>query len=246
MLDISKYNRIFTFGCSYTLYQWPTWADILINDADIPGYNYALPGLGNVGIFHKIIEADIRHGFDRNDCILICWSSWMREDRYLNGEWKRFGNVYNNDFYNRHFWKYCSRSNDIVKNSTAIIAINKLYNDKIIFQGSMMEPADRFDFVKETEDCKNLEDFYYPAFFIPEENCWDNFIHDSYDEKDLHPTVSSHLQYLENIVGYKCKESTKEEYNRIHKKIQIAAKKYPKYYQSKIQETLYQTKVLGL
>ena len=24
--------RIFTFGCSFTQYHWPTWADILINE----------------------------------------------------------------------------------------------------------------------------------------------------------------------------------------------------------------------
>ena len=29
IFDWTKYKRFFTFGCSFTCYMWPTWADII-------------------------------------------------------------------------------------------------------------------------------------------------------------------------------------------------------------------------
>lgn len=244
MFDLSKYNRIFTFGCSYTLYQWPTWADILIYDTSIEGFNYALPGLGNVGIMHRLIEADIRHKFNENDCILICWSDWTREDRYLNGGWKRYGNVYNNDFYSKKFFKYCDRYNDIVKNSTAIINCNRLYGDKIIFQGSLTEIGDYiFD---DNEKYEHLENFYYPEINISAKNIWTNFTNCGYyHQTDKHPTIESHLKYLEEILQYRCKESTIKYYLDMDGKIKNIIINNPKDFQGQIQDKIYQKKELG-
>ena len=36
------YNRLFTFGCSYTRYNWPTWADIIADDLQIPFQNWGV------------------------------------------------------------------------------------------------------------------------------------------------------------------------------------------------------------
>tara|TARA_Y100000310_G_C20659254_1_gene803739 strand:+ start:1067 stop:1363 length:297 start_codon:yes stop_codon:yes gene_type:complete len=42
-----EYKRAFCFGCSWTHYNWPTWADILEKDLDIPVQNWGIGGLGN-------------------------------------------------------------------------------------------------------------------------------------------------------------------------------------------------------
>jgi hypothetical protein len=50
-----KFKRAFLFGCSYTEYKWPTWANILKKDLDIPVYNWGLSGLGNVGLHCRMV-----------------------------------------------------------------------------------------------------------------------------------------------------------------------------------------------
>ncbi len=100
-------SRLFTFGCSFTQYGWPTWADIIAYDKDVEYYNYAIAGLGNVGIAHRILEADLKHKFQDGDEIFILWSSWSREDRVKDAAWIGRGSVltYNSHHYDKSFLK---------------------------------------------------------------------------------------------------------------------------------------------
>jgi hypothetical protein len=95
-IDYKKYKRFFAFGCSFTHYFWPTWADIIATE--IPeSYNYGMCGGGNGFIFNRIIEANQRHKFDENDLIIVMWTNTAREDRYLVDRWTAFGNIYSQD-----------------------------------------------------------------------------------------------------------------------------------------------------
>lgn len=94
-------GRLFTFGCSFTRYCWPTWADILF--AVREGENWALPGGGNKFIFASLMECMVTNKITAEDTVIMMWSSWAREDRYLNNAWQLHGNVYNNDFYTEDF-----------------------------------------------------------------------------------------------------------------------------------------------
>ena len=40
---------LYTFGCSFTKYVWPTWADLLLSQVD--GENWGMCGGGNKFIF---------------------------------------------------------------------------------------------------------------------------------------------------------------------------------------------------
>ena len=112
------YKRIFTFGCSYTEFIWPTWADIIGHDLNLPYENWGHAGTGNVYIAIKMLECDLKNKFTDTDLILVNWSSWHREDRmYPGGDiWASGGNVFNNEHYPVKFLKkYYSEYNDIVK-----------------------------------------------------------------------------------------------------------------------------------
>lgn len=122
------FERVFCFGCSWTHYKWPTWADLCRYGTDKPVYNWGLRGIGNVGILHRMLEADLKHQFTDKDLILVQWTTWTREDRYIN-KWQAGGAVFNNDLYDKEFIKkYWSWNNDIIKNSTAIISANRMFN----------------------------------------------------------------------------------------------------------------------
>jgi hypothetical protein len=248
MLDLSKYDRVFTFGCSFTNYDWPTWADIIIHDFSNKGYNYGLSGLGNVGIMHRILEADLRHKFTEKDCILICWTSWVREDRFLFGSWKRYGCVYINPFYTRKFWKYCDQDNDLMKNATAIIMTNKTYHDKIIFQGGIADYQNpEIDYGPKSNIYKDLEKFYIKELNIPEGNLWSRYkMFEIYSNNDGHPTVKSHLTFVNDIIGYQVKPSTKEYFINLHDQFSTLISKHPKDFMNKMENVIdWKRKMIG-
>ena len=91
--------RVFAFGCSLTQYFFPTWADIIIKqyrDKGHEGSNWAKSGAGNMYINMRLWEANTIHKFNKDDVILLQWSSMFREDRYHMGKgWWTPGNFSN-------------------------------------------------------------------------------------------------------------------------------------------------------
>lgn len=94
-------KRLFTFGCSHTQYCWPTWADILLSVYG--GQNWGKSGAGNKFIVSSLNECIVTNQLSKDDVVIIMWTSWAREDRYLNGQWLCGGNVYNHYFYDKVF-----------------------------------------------------------------------------------------------------------------------------------------------
>ena len=75
--------RTFAFGCSLTQYFYPTWADILIHhykqEGATVGENWGRSGAGNQYISTRLWEAHTEHKFNKDDIILLQWSSFFRE-----------------------------------------------------------------------------------------------------------------------------------------------------------------------
>lgn len=96
-------SRLFSFGCSYTQAPYPTWADLLSNHFN--SYeNWAITGLGNRGIFHRLNEAILKRSINKNDTVVLMWSSPTREDRWFEDRgWVALGNIYNQNFYNNEW-----------------------------------------------------------------------------------------------------------------------------------------------
>ena len=67
--QINQYKRIITFGCSWTKYLWPTWANVISEILEVPLVNQGYAGIGNVAILHKMLAWDLEHGFD-DTCLL--------------------------------------------------------------------------------------------------------------------------------------------------------------------------------
>lgn len=215
-------RRIFIFGCSFTQYIWPTWADVLEHDSNVPVYNYGLSGIGNVGISHKILEADLRHRFNSDDSIYILWTTWYREDRMFLGEWKRLGNVFNNYHYKKDFYKYCCDSDFFVKNASAIISVNKTYKDLIKFQAHI-KPLDQLIPDSVIENYPNLHDFYFKHIENKELHFSPSDRYNSFDE---HPTMIDHIDFLENIVGIGISKKSKKYFYKIHDNLKDSVSEY--------------------
>lgn len=204
-------TRLFTFGCSFTWWPWPTWADIIAYDLDIPHYNWGMPGLGNVGIHSRLLECDLRNKFTKDDVILVVWSSWTREDRYnikhkslIHESWNGTGDVFHS--YDKAFIEnYWSMNNDLIKNSTAILSSNRMFDIK--FNGHITKP------IVNLYNEKNLSFSSHEKVIAPfyerhipndgeyQENvkhkCRYPYINES------HPDILSHLEYVQEFISIK-------------------------------------------
>lgn len=67
-------KRLFAFGCGFTNYYWPTWAEMLAYDLDIPLYNYGKENIDNKEIFNSLMQADNFFNFNENDIVVVQWN----------------------------------------------------------------------------------------------------------------------------------------------------------------------------
>lgn len=121
-------SRLFTFGCSFTQYYWPTWADILAQDYK-ESYNWGKIGTGNKFIYQSIIECHQRNCITADDTVAIMYTSTNREDRYISGEWLDYGNVYNGLYTDEHIENFADEDGYLMDTCTFVKGINLLLDD---------------------------------------------------------------------------------------------------------------------
>ena len=132
--------RVFAFGCSLTQYFYPTWADIIIKqyrDKGYKGSNWAKSGAGNMYINMRLWEANTIHKFNKDDVILLQWSSMFREDRYHMGKgWWTPGNFSNltqgdagsfmlNNYFYENPWIWADMMHCVMRDCAMISATHK-------------------------------------------------------------------------------------------------------------------------
>jgi hypothetical protein len=87
-------KRLFTFGCSFTQFMWPTWADIIASNNSYDLYeNWGRSGSGNLFIFNSIIECNLKRKFTVDDDIFVMWATIHRDDGYRDSKWTGNGGV---------------------------------------------------------------------------------------------------------------------------------------------------------
>ena len=217
-IDFKKYSRFFAFGCSFTQYSWPTWADIISKEIN-ESYNYGRCAAGNFFIFQALMEAIVKHKINKNDLVMIMFSNVTREDRFTKKRgWITPGNLYSQEEYDEKFLKnylcdhgYLMRDLNLVHGcKLALDSINCDYefmsmvpfHSKKSDDQNMTDVDYLLDFYKETIDIVHpsvLETIFdgdwnkrkpRPSYKVHWQK--ENFV-------DNHPTPKEHLLYLENI-----------------------------------------------
>lgn len=221
-----KFKRIFAFGCSYTAYSWPTWADIIAYDLGLPYENWALGGLGNFGIQARLVECDLKNNLDQDDLVLVMWSGWNREDRFdiSKGGWLCGGCIFHNPYYSeRYLFDYWTLENDIIRSMTVIHTTRKAYQNIIKFEGEMTSPnyGDEYfngqleQYAQNVPLLLSLFEHKIPKFKIETRDAWQEYLNDP------HPSILQHLKFVEHTVyptlGLKLKEKTVNDLIQLHK-----------------------------
>lgn len=84
-------NRIFTFGCSFTSYSWPTWADMLLYENK--GINYGRCGGGFDQILNNLIQCDMDYNLTTDDIVIIVYPNLIRWDGPFYPNMINYGNA---------------------------------------------------------------------------------------------------------------------------------------------------------
>lgn len=126
MKTFSNIKRIFTFGCSFTRYHWPTWADILAKEHPAAlFFNFGHCGGGNLSIAARLTEANQRFKFNESDLVAIMWTTMCREDRYITWRdgWQMTGNIFTQNEYDKDFVEKYADTRGYLIRDLALIAM---------------------------------------------------------------------------------------------------------------------------
>lgn len=186
-------NKLFTFGCSYTSFNWWTWADILGDNAN-EFQNWGLTGGGNQFIFNSVYECNQRNQFTANDTVIVCWTGTTRMDWYKGGHWSSFGNVYTQPLFDRKLLDmFADERGFLLRDLAFVAAVRRLLEqtDVAWYFLSMLD----FD-----SEHKDITDLYRDSL---------NFVRPSFETVlqgrkplsfDLHPSPAEHLAYLDKVL----------------------------------------------
>lgn len=160
-------TRLFTFGCSFTQYWWPTWADILGYQHDFYE-NWGRCGAGNQFVFNALIECDLRNTLTKDDLVCIMFTNVCREDRYVQKNWLTAGNIFSQKIYDA---KFLRRFADIrgyyIRDLATIYAIDKLLTQigckKFYFSMIDITHPNQFEASDWSDELKDLSEFYQPT-----------------------------------------------------------------------------------
>lgn len=212
-INFSKYKRFFAFGCSFTGYIWPTWADVLSKEMpEAEYYNMGVSGAGNLMISARFTEANLKFRFNETDLVIVMWSTFCREDRYFHNAWSTPGNIFTQNTYSESFVKkfadpkgYLIR--DLTLMSMATAYLKSLPCDSITLMSvpyNYQNETDR-SVIPILESFSDLKKITPPCLFQLEMNeNWDNghsYFYEDINQHhgDYHPNPVRYKNYLEKI-----------------------------------------------
>ena len=212
-VDFKKYKRLFVFGCSFTSYLWPTWADIIAKEIpEVDYYNFGLCGGGNLLISIRVTEANVRYKFNEDDLIIVMWTTFCREDRYRNGGWMRTGNIFtaSHDYSDEFVRKYADPKGYLIRD-LAVITQTTAFLESLHCTGITLASIP-YDYQMDQDDksIKEILTLYHdtvqstpPCLFELEMNGHFDHGHEYLESyglyQDYHPNPLRYYSYLKKI-----------------------------------------------
>lgn len=204
-------RRLFTFGCSYTTWQWPTWADILATDFD-QHMNYAMRGSGNMCIAQRLSECIANNNITADDVIIVQWTDFHRFDMHIpnftkNSNWIGGGNLFNNGYVPEDIKRTWNEYSYIMYTLNYIhMTINLLSNTSckwfMTFRIDLLSDVMRFDEFKNYRYLFDLPNILKPIdFYVPRINYKGiklpkSLVKLGAGEYDVHPTTVHYKKWI--------------------------------------------------
>jgi hypothetical protein len=144
-IDLTKYKRLFTIGCSFTEYMYPTWANILSKSMpNAEFYNLGLSGTSNPFIANRMAEGNIKFKFCETDLLVVMWTTPSRECHYVRGNWINPGNIFSQEVYSKEFIEKFADPNGYLIRDLATIELATSYANNLpcTYVGLLSTPLD--------------------------------------------------------------------------------------------------------
>ena len=221
-------KRLFTFGCSFTGYNWGTWANVLAKElSPIEFYNCGRSGAGNHYIFNTLMQADELYDFTHEDLVIVQWTNVSREDRYTD-RWVVPGNIYSQkeydvDFIQKYFtefgaylrdYAFIKAARQMLKHKTQWHFIQMLDITAYADQWSMADKRGDVELAKLHGLYEETLDTLLPSFYdvLYSNNLKKKFKQDQKTINryfnDGHPNPFEHYAYLKEVFKHDWKDTT--------------------------------------
>lgn len=138
-------KRLFTFGCSFTSYVWPTWADILGLEYD-HYENWGEAGSSNQYIMYSVNEFLTKNTITQDDTIIIMWTDINRTVEFKDGTWCHKFKEDKND----------SDDDWLISNLNSISSVSNMLEDKCNFYMLSMIEITEQKFKKNYDNIINI------------------------------------------------------------------------------------------
>lgn len=206
-------SRLFAFGCSFTNYRWSTWADCLAPEFD-EFQNWGQGGGGNHYIFNSVMECDQRHQFDAGDTVIVCWSSFLRDDRYIDKRWHTLGSIVNCPIYDKEYIAtHVDERGYVIRDFAFIKAVKSLLEQRKDITWRFLSMIDlRAGPRCETEpgEPADVMDIYSDVLDSVLPSYQEVLYSKGWKSGDPHPSPEEHLAYLDTVLpGWVTKQSTR-------------------------------------
>lgn len=188
------YNRLYAFGCSFTQYKWPTWADFAHAGGLAQDYsNWGLPGGSNDFILHSVTECVSTHAVTDKDIVAIMWSQPYRLSDYNDEDgWDMPGNMY---VYDKERAKFLHEDKISLENQSYITSVKHILdNIGCDYVFTSMQPMDlKYD------DTFNTAKLFRPSmqeflgYTRPNEQ-WRETL-----PGDKHPSPQQHMRFAHSL-----------------------------------------------
>jgi hypothetical protein len=208
-------SRLLTFGCSFTNYRWSTWADCLAPEFD-QFENWGQAGGGNHYIFNSVMEADQQQHFGTGDTVIVCWTDFNRDDRYVSGRWHTLGNIFNCPIYEPKYLKdHYDERGYLIRDLAYIKAVKTLLENRpgltwrFLSMVELMARPTADDNVSLHRDAMRLYSNVLDSVLLGYDktvflNNWPK------PGADPHPSPTEHLAYLDTVLpGWVTKSETR-------------------------------------
>jgi hypothetical protein len=207
-------NRLFTFGCSFTKYKWPTWADIIgTNYKEFHNLGHA--GAGNYYIGLKLYETHLEYNITSTDDVIIMLSSSNRFDIYnpTKQEFVFAGNVYNCEKeFGTKFVKDVWNDTHSIYNTWFMVKSIKTLLDSIGCRYKIVEAFDLTEtdtgyYIPHIKNVKHLIEDYTNSVYVTEKlhNFARKYTPKSYNIPNIgldgHPTIMCNHDFIKHHIS---------------------------------------------
>ena len=188
------YSTLYTFGCSFTQYKWPTWADYLHAGGLAKHYeNWGLPGGSNDFIFHSVMECLDK--ITNKDIVCVMWSQPHRISDYNDEQgWDMPGNAYL--YQPKERTKYLHEDKIALENHSYFRAVATLLESRDVnFYFTSMELIDlKYEQVFNTKHYFNSSMAEFLGYTGANETTWRETL-----PNDKHPSPREHAAFAKQM-----------------------------------------------